>query len=735
MYIVSFVPVTSVSPCTVDMPRKQKSLASALPEPTASGVPAGILAMLGGRIAPSHASSSRPTLSSADEPANALVRSKRGGKKARGTRGGKAVKVKASAKAAPALQHTPSTSQLQHFFDDDIPVWETPTPRNLLSDFDNVWTRQSSSSPTSLVTEPSVCSDVTYDRSPDIDCEQPPFVPNMEDKLQPWLANDLSLTSPLASLPIRSASAPATCVASSPSCSAAPSSVRTEVDADELPTTDSALQGQEYGDHCLDVMLRDFCGVTSGSYQDEIDNQLGVIMSRFDGTYSHTCAGVDAVTIALREFSSAVKRRLSHVVVWEGPKCQHLIEWDKENCAELSLLHPSGTTCVFGDLHSFFVDEIQNKLWLMHRRPEIAWESLLPLVRLGKATQTKAWCFAHNAYCDQKPTDCAFGGTPCTDFTSNNNFQPRGAGFTMVTLCAFSSNRILLGDKRFVYENCDGVAKYLKEAVGHVYYIDLQTNDVMFNPINLGHATNRDRKYLDARHKVHSLADFSPLCRFYKRFWRIVNYHWQEHFFCHEHEHFDAELDADLRWAQSRRTATSHSWETYDSGRCGQHTFLRALADAELIHMQQYYDGGVRKGSLVQLNQNPEFHGQSSSLDQPIQHSIVRQCGLLWSHVFNRWQAGSETLFAMGWRTHPAAQLSVTYLSQPLHSFALQRYDRSSRIMRCQAGDTMHVHCVLVAALHAFWCNSRPRDSMALDAASLSFFANVVGQLAGRAKL
>lgn len=273
-----------------------------------------------------------------------------------------------------------------------------------------------------------------------------------------------------------------------------------------LPTNCTEVQNQDWANKVLDILLAqifdDGLPVCQHDYE-EMDGALQQIIDKCSGSYAHFCAGIDAPTCAMREFVTEVKLRLSVDTLWSGPDCSCLVEYNHENQKELQVLHPKCPStgrhpcCLFGDIHQFLSDQVKEYLWLFQQRPEITWGSLLDLAKQGLATTRKTCvgcCLNHPMeQCDIPYFDALFAGTPCTDFSNQDNSRPREKGKTMLTLATFGSISSDLQPTIICYENVVGVNPYVNQVLVDRYFCDLERDAALICPAMLGHPLHRER--------------------------------------------------------------------------------------------------------------------------------------------------------------------------------------------------------------------------------------------------
>lgn len=85
------------------------------------------------------------------------------------------------------------------------------------------------------------------------------------------------------------------------------------------------------------------------------------------------------------------------------PRVLFQIEFD-ETCREELMRYAAIDTnvqksCIFGDLNSFYVKELNEIVTQLKQQPELALEVLAKMVASGEAVKTKSYCYAHQKQC------------------------------------------------------------------------------------------------------------------------------------------------------------------------------------------------------------------------------------------------------------------------------------------------------------------------------------------------
>ena len=392
---------------------------------------------------------------------------------------------------------------------------------------------------------------------------------------------------------------------------------------DQADADTSLKTAFEWNRHCFDVLSE--LDIAEG--RDEHDS-LSRFVTAFSGsTWSSACSGIDSPCAALTDLRAGALQYLDVDTNVDLPRCLHAIEWDKQCLKELTLIHEHHareaastsrgqplSTCLFGDISSFFDSHVQELLPELQRRPEIALDALTPIVKAGKAMKREAWCHYHQKMCRITCGDRHVAGTPCTAFSAQGARRQQ-YDKTIIHFCAWAGLRILLQEPLVVFENVKGLEQLVLMLLGHIYDV----KDMSFmSPHEQAFPIVRPREYFVLRHKVKTLHLISPLARFAVRFHRVTQAHWEEFYFLHK---LDAgagvvphELNQDLQWAQSRRTCVnkgnsnvSYDYDAvYREDNDNHSLFLKGLTVMETEHLNGYAAKWDDEAHVFQLNQNPQ---------------------------------------------------------------------------------------------------------------------------------
>lgn len=161
----------------------------------------------------------------------------------------------------------------------------------------------------------------------------------------------------------------------------------------------------------------------------------------------------------------------------EPPKILSFIEWDPECQRELlnfcNKIGPAGEqTCIFGDIASFFRDELQPLVQDLIRKPGMALEILSPLICQRKAMKRKAKCLRHGKECYLQTASEHFAGSSCTAHSK----QGKGLAFAdknAIHFMAWAGLRLEIQEREVNLENvCEFDTAVLDRLLGSAYFIE-----------------------------------------------------------------------------------------------------------------------------------------------------------------------------------------------------------------------------------------------------------------------
>lgn len=306
--------------------------------------------------------------------------------------------------------------------------------------------------------------------------------------------------------------------------------------------------------HCLldaNSWAEDFLDeITSGCDiidSEELLNRLADSME--DTTISTSFSGVGSPEVASNMLHAALRQRLPHRSI-RRPRVLSQVEWDKDAQAELMILGEADNACLFGDIASFFRDDIKEDIGALKSNPAHALEVMAPVIASGNAMTRFAPCLRHGRMCGMQVAKRHVAGTSCTAFSAIGARQAAADG-TIVYFLAWVGMRLLLQEPEVVQENVKAFdTSLIARFLGHLYFID----SVILDPTEFGWASARERKWTKCRHRAKILSEISPLSRFVLRFHRACKMSWREYFFMHKFRDgvIQNELAEELAWSQTR---------------------------------------------------------------------------------------------------------------------------------------------------------------------------------------
>ena len=464
------------------------------------------------------------------------------------------------------------------------------------------------------------------------------------------------------------------------------------------------------------------------------DDALHTLLQRWSSsTWSSACSGVDAPHAALVDIHASLRKHCARtrqdVRLQDPPKCLYSIEWDSACQGELLKTHDG---CVFGDLASFFTNDVQEHLPTLFDDPGKALDALGPVVKQGKGIKSHAWCFRHNRVCHCRETDRHVAGTPCTAFSAQGA-RKKEADVTIIYFLAWVGLRLLLQDCIVLFENVPGLLPLIVEFLSQTYFVDPAEDMSPMTPSAFGWAITRPREYYVLRHRQKAVPLVSPLSRFTRRFHAACRWSRHEFFWLHKFDGEDEacairdELDKELRWAQKCDTCPNRVFAPLPH-RC-KNAFLLALNQMEADFLQGYIAKRDFPARAVQLNQDPYSHPMMSRDD--LMHCLIKNMTIVMagSPVLEvpRWLSGSEALACQGFRTHPSTRHELRQ-----SPFEIPDDTRKVYKLRMFAGNSMHVQCVGICPMHSF-LNTGPKVKRETpDIQIQSSFFNAVSALAAR---
>lgn len=365
----------------------------------------------------------------------------------------------------------------------------------------------------------------------------------------------------------------------------------------------------------------------------------------------------------------------------------------------------------------------------------MALETLSPVIVSKKAVKRKAFCVIHGKPCYIKCSKSHTAGSSCTAHSK----QGKGLGLSdpnVLHFLAWCALRLEIGEPEATLENVfEFPSEVLYRLLGNEYHIDYCVMD----PRMYGFSCARVRKYHRLRHKQSLLSQISPLARFHKRFFRMIEWSWKELLCTHLYDGgvggvtvIKDEMNAELQWASSRKlsmfNAFSQSAEfSRDSvkalidhygidrvssakdiiireGGPDRQPFLASLNVTEIEMREAYRERHPHQA--WQLNQNPKSGHGMTSTDKWL-HTFIHNMGLIWvdnvKEDCGRWLSPTEVLMAQAFPVHP--ELHKNWKVCP---FNFPRALRRPRAVCAQSGNSMSILCTYIIALHSAVCFRAP---------------------------
>ena len=359
------------------------------------------------------------------------------------------------------------------------------------------------------------------------------------------------------------------------------------------------------------------------------------------------------------------------------------IDWLAESQCELRVT-PVPPQHIFGDIMGFSTASTTRLLQRFGDTPTIDQLEAVLFKRHGALTLACSSCVQHDQQpCSLSATDLHIAGTPCKDFSSQNNNHP-GAEFGpgMKYLFVWMGLKLLL-IPLIITENVPSFPIRIFETFLPMYAV----YSTVLSNTDFGHCVERRRRYTVLCLKTtltltRSLSDIvSVLGRV-----RSSTHTWSEYVVASNDE-----LRQELTWASTRKGSHRITPLALTDHDC----FVHALLPWELENLRTAQRH--KRGAVYTLSQNADHRKCWSSDD--VLHTVIANNHMLFSDVHQRWLTARETLSLQGF---PVYREHFEYIGA--HDFPLCCFNRSrisiglpgrkrSSLVR-QAGDSMHVSVV-----------------------------------------
>lgn len=167
-----------------------------------------------------------------------------------------------------------------------------------------------------------------------------------------------------------------------------------------IPVVSCLEEGLSFTDYYLD----EIANMSPDKLPDAYDSGLELLADRVASDYesdSTSFSGVEAPHCSRKMIRNRLQARLGRPIPMAP--LLHVVEWNNNCQTELfqTLDDEKDTTCcVFGDICSFFRDELTTPGGLidgLRRNPALAVEALAPLLEQGKLVKRSAWCLRHGS--------------------------------------------------------------------------------------------------------------------------------------------------------------------------------------------------------------------------------------------------------------------------------------------------------------------------------------------------
>lgn len=156
------------------------------------------------------------------------------------------------------------------------------------------------------------------------------------------------------------------------------------------------------------------------------------------------------------------------------PKFLSFTEWDKECQAELINYSSSlgQDSCVFGDISSFWRDDLQGIVKQLRGNPSMALEALAPYIVSRKAVKRTAYCLKHRKECYLRMARSHTSGTSCTAHSRQGLKLGLNDPNVLHMLC-WIALRLEIGEPEALLENVeDFPSDVMTRLLGDQYFIE-----------------------------------------------------------------------------------------------------------------------------------------------------------------------------------------------------------------------------------------------------------------------
>eukprot|EP00959_Pyramimonas_sp_CCMP1952_P120097 2511090-Pyramimonas_sp.AAC.1 len=259
----------------------------------------------------------------------------------------------------------------------------------------------------------------------------------------------------------------------------------------------------------------------------EVRRQLSDTFTGF--TISTAFSGIGAPEMALQSI-------MKYLNVPERSNTLFAIEWDQECRRELALI-PNGPRCLFSDINDFWDSSLDIQDWWTLTDYEQA------IVTGNSIQRSGVWCGLHNCYsCVIRSANCAIGGTPCPDWSSQGSGGGVDGSDLMATMC-WVAMRWELEEDMFINEN---VQRFPPELILACLAAKYVIQSVVCRLTDQGWPHRRSRRITVGIHKRRIIAgmDWTMFSGSFRRelrvSWRVVL------------QDNQAEIAKELEWARSR---------------------------------------------------------------------------------------------------------------------------------------------------------------------------------------
>ncbi len=422
------------------------------------------------------------------------------------------------------------------------------------------------------------------------------------------------------------------------------------------------------------------------------------------------------------------------------------IEILTESQNELRIL-PNGPEMLFDDMNQFWVEPLRGLVREVSKKKlKSIYDILKPIILEGNSVVNWGYDIISNEMRQLPVVDNLEAGTPCVDWSCRGSGDGVD-GPSCLAWLSFIALRLLQQEAHVTTENVKRIQiiHYKEFGLSKIYHIDLEEQGwqtTVENSFSFGWPGNRERKWTHFRHKIKTGPLVMPLSIFTKLFYRQTTLTFKDFFVAPP-----AMLQKELTAACQRKDVAFQGPLMIDAP----HAFEKCLTLAEIINLCLYRFHWA--GRAWSLNQKAIGFSTTSSSEGRLQ-AIIKNAHYIWAddvpgamqgagrplpppidmstgmllegEMYNpdverhdlvlsdasdtkpagRWLIGEECLLAQGFPSLPSLP-DYSETSWSVDRVARGIPERSSAVVKMQAGNTMNVNVAMVMHLFGVVCIPR----------------------------